>query len=141
MDIRNCLLLFVLVTFFACGNQTSAPSKEESGKTTAAESASSGVKSVVEGGESFFVTSNGTKIPKAEKGITIVSETGWTKQEMDFQISYCGQMMQNQKDINGDVFCKCFLDKIQYFYEPIYASEAYTDQVKWNSQCIELAQR
>lgn len=60
---------------------------------------------------------------------------------MDFQISYCGQMMQNQKDINGDVFCKCFLDKIQYFYEPIYASEAYTDQVKWNSQCIELAQR
>jgi len=34
-------------------------------------------------------------IPKSEKGITIVSKDGWTKDQMDFQQRYCESMFEN----------------------------------------------
>ena len=79
-------------------------------------------------------------IPLAEKGITVVNPQGWETSQMDFHIGYCQQMMSSLEDIDGLKFCECFLNKIQYYYKPIYFKEAYEDQQKWNSECYEAAQ-
>jgi len=76
-------------------------------------------------------------IPKSEKGITVVNKEGWTKDQMDFQQRYCESMFENLAgQYDAIKFCMCFLDKIQYYYEPIYVREAYEDQKKWNSYCL-----
>lgn len=88
----------------------------------------------------YATTKTGKKIPIAEQGITIMFDDGWKKEDMDFHLDYCKQMMAGVKDkINADVFCPCFLDKIQYYYEPIYFKEAYEDQKKWNEACYQTA--
>ncbi len=79
-------------------------------------------------------------VPKSEKGITIVSKDGWTKDQMDFQQRYCESMFENLgKEYDAIKFCMCFLDKVQYYYDPIYVREAYEDQKKWNSYCLNEA--
>jgi len=79
-------------------------------------------------------------VPKSEKGITIVSKNGWTKDQMDFQQRYCESMFESlAKEYDAVKFCLCFLDKVQYYYDPIYVREAYEDQKKWNSYCLNEA--
>jgi len=141
MLLRFWLLCIAILSVYSCGSQSDSSTGSETPQNINSTGSKKQLTIIEEGEETFYVTSNGSKIPKAEKGITIVSETGWSQQEMKFQLSYCGQMMQSQTDIYGDVFCQCFLEKIQYYYEPIYVREAYTDQTKWNSQCIEKATR
>ncbi len=75
-------------------------------------------------------------LPKAEKGITIVSKDGWTNDQMDFQQRYCESMFEQLDGYNAIAFCECFLSKVQYYYEPIYVREAYDDQKKWNAYCL-----
>ena len=77
---------------------------------------------------------------KAEKGITVVLPDGWKESEMDFQQGYCESMMESLENFNGTKFCECFLGRIQYYYKPIHAREAYEDQKKWNEECYALAQ-
>jgi len=75
-------------------------------------------------------------IPQSELGITVVKPDGWTESEMTFHEGYCGQMMASVGEtIDSEVFCKCFLEKIQYYYEPIYFKDAYEDQKRWNQYC------
>ncbi len=81
-----------------------------------------------------------TGFPKAEKGITVVLPDGWKESEMDFQQGYCESMMASLENFNGTKFCECFLGRIQYYYKPIHAREAYEDQKKWNEECYALAQ-
>jgi len=85
-------------------------------------------------------TSEESDISKAEKGITIVLPDGWPQSEMDFQQSYCESMMASLDNFNGTKFCECFLGRIQYYYKPIHAREAYEDQKRWNEECYGLAQ-
>lgn len=127
--------LFLLLIFTACGN-----GKNNSGKTTSPASATEN-KTVTENGEEYIITKSGKKIPKAEKGITIVSETGWSAKDMEFHLQYCQEMLQGNDDVDALKFCNCFLEKIQYYYQPIYLREAYDDQIKWNAACIEAAQK
>lgn len=80
------------------------------------------------------------EIPQSELGITVVKKDGWSESEMTFHESYCGQMMASVADqIDSEVFCKCFLEKIQYYYEPIYFKDAYEDQKRWNQYCYAAA--
>lgn len=81
--------------------------------------------------------SNG--LPKSEKGITVVSKDGWTKDQMDFQQRYCESMFEKLENYDPVRFCECFLNKIQYYYDPIYVRESYEDQKKWNSYCLQEA--
>jgi len=83
---------------------------------------------------------NKYSIEKAEKGVTIVNVDGWTDDQMTFQLSYCEGMFKNITEYNSAKFCVCFLNKVQYYYEPIYIKEAYQDQKKWNTICLEQAQ-
>jgi len=76
-------------------------------------------------------------LPKSEKGITIVSKDGWTKDQMDFQQRYCESMFEKLENYDPVKFCECFLAKIQYYYEPIYVRESYEDQKKWNTYCLQ----
>jgi len=78
-------------------------------------------------------------LPKAGKGITVVSKDGWTKDQMDFQQRYCESMFEKLENYDQIKFCNCFLAKIQYYYEPIYVRESYEDQKKWNSYCLQEA--
>lgn len=78
-------------------------------------------------------------LPKADKGITVVSKDGWTKDQMEFQQRYCESMFEKLENYNAVKFCECFLNKIQYYYEPIYVRESYEDQKKWNSFCLQEA--
>jgi len=78
-------------------------------------------------------------LPKSEKGITVVSKDGWTKDQMDFQQRYCESMFEKLENYDAEKFCICFLDKIQYYYDPIYVRESYEDQKKWNSYCLQEA--
>ena len=84
----------------------------------------------------FMTTSTGKRVRKPELGITVHFPDGWKKEDMDFHLNYCQQMMANVQEIDGQKFCHCFLEKIQYFYEPIYFREAYDHQQKWNSECF-----
>ena len=85
-----------------------------------------------------LVTKDG--LPKPEKGITVVNKNGWTKDQREFQQRYCETMFEQVEGYDAYKFCNCFLDKVQYYYEPIYIREAYDDQKKWNSLCLEEAQ-
>lgn len=80
-------------------------------------------------------------IPLAERGITVVSKKGWDKQTMDFHRNYCSDMLASLDSIDRATFCDCFLDKIQYYYEPIYFKEAYEDQKIWNQYCLAEAKK
>ncbi len=80
-------------------------------------------------------------IPLAERGVTVVSEEGWTADQMDFQISYCISTVSNIQEISPAAFCECFLGKVQYYYEPRFARDAYQDQQKWNQECFADAQQ
>ncbi len=126
--------LLLLCLIVACQQQNSSTATA----TKATKTTTKTTKPKVENG--FTVTKSGKKIAKAEKGITVVSEDGWTDSEMTFQIDYCQQMMGNIETIDGEKFCKCFLDKIQYYYKPIYARDAFDDQKKWNQECFQEAE-
>lgn len=79
-------------------------------------------------------------IPEAEKGITVVNPDGWTEQNMSFHLDYCAQMLAGiANEYDPTIFCPCFLDKIQYYYKPVYFKEAYEDQQKWNEECMAKA--
>ena len=92
--------------------------------------------------DDWVSTKTGKKIRRAAQNITIHFDDGWQKSDMDFHLSYCEQMMAGLSDkIDPKVFCPCFLDKIQYYYEPIYFKEAYEDQQQWNQECYQAALR
>lgn len=85
---------------------------------------------------------SGKTIPKAENGITVVRPNGWTSDELAFHQSYCEQYAATLNDrIDVPKFCTCFIEKIQYYYEPIYFMEAYQDQKKWNTECFQNAEK
>jgi len=135
-----CLLFFLLINT-ACNQaaDTTTNTNDTKSTITTKSTPTSTTKKAIEGKTVTLPT--GEVISEAEKGITIVSEKGWTKAEMDFQQGYCEQTMASLEDIDGMKFCECFLGKIQYFYKPIYAREAYEDQQKWNSECYQEAQK
>lgn len=145
MNTYGCLLciLFSVFTVSACNNTN--PGNEVKTPATPTNEVKSGAgtanKTIAENGQEYIITASGKKILKADKGITLVSENGWTAQEMEFQMQYCQEMLQGQENVESSVFCKCFLEKIQYFYKPIYLREAYDDQMRWNAECIEAAQK
>ena len=89
----------------------------------------------------YVTTSSGKKIRKAELGVTIVNPDGWSESDMNFHLSYCAQMFANMPEVDAGKFCPCFLEKIQYYYEPIFFKEAYEHQQKWNTECYELAKK
>ena len=115
---KTLISLIFLLAFFSCQNTNTVPSPKAS---TAAP--------------------NNSTIPIAEKGITVVNPNGWTEQNMSFHLDYCAQMLAAvANEYDPTVFCPCFLDKIQYYYEPVYFKEAYEDQKKWNESCMLEAQ-
>jgi len=116
----NCIILTFV--FYSC--TTANEKKSESNATNT---------------EVPKVVLNKDGLPKAEKGITVVSPTGWTKEQMEFQQRYCESMFGELEGYDPVNFCLCFLDKVQYYYEPIYVREAYEDQKKWNSYCLNEA--
>lgn len=130
-------LFMVVCGLFICSCQpraTDAPQQTVNTNNTVATTAAANTNT------EYTTTKTGKKIPIAEQGITIMFDDGWKKEDMDFHLDYCKQMMAGVKDkINADVFCPCFLDKIQYYYEPIYFKEAYEDQKKWNEACYQAA--
>lgn len=80
-----------------------------------------------------------SKYPKPEMGITLVNKDGWDDNTMQFQLNYCMESFSQLQDIDPLKFCDCFLQKVQYYYEPIYVKDSYTDQKKWNGECMEAA--
>jgi len=116
---KTLIALIFLFAFFSCQSTNTAPSPKMSTATAPNDSA----------------------IPLAEKGITVVNPNGWTEQNMTFHLDYCAQMLTTiANEYDPTVFCPCFLDKIQYYYEPVYFKEAYADQKKWNEACMLEAQ-
>ena len=112
-------------------NSTAPPTSAQSSKDTTIPATDS----------EFILSKSGKKLPKPENNITIVNENGWNEQDMTFQLDYCMQMMASVQNLDANTFCTCFLSKIQYFYPPIYARDAYEDQQKWNSKCFEAAEQ
>jgi len=135
MQFTNYLLIYkivccVLVTgVLSCGNATDKQVNNSKNTTTTTTNTSA----------EYITTASGKKIPKAENGITVVSETGWTADQMTFHQDYCQQMMASLEGYDVSKFCTCFLEKIQYYYQPIHFKEAYTDQQKWNQNCLQDA--
>ncbi len=89
----------------------------------------------------YTKTNTGIEIPKSDNGITIVNHEGWNESQMDFQQGYCEQMMAKMERIDGPEFCRCFLAKVQYYYEPIYIRDAYDDQQTFNKYCFRHAEQ
>ena len=132
--IRTTLLIMMLLsTILACQNE-SQNSNNQSSTQTKKEEQTSGKKNTV-------ITKTGKKIEVAEMGFTVVNPNGWTNDQMDFQIRYCESMFESVETMDGTIFCPCFLDKIQYYYEPRFVRDAYSDQKKWNEECTEKASK
>jgi len=75
--------------------------------------------------------------PLPDLGITVVNPDGWTDDQMSFQQNYCLTMFEKlEGEYDPDKFCLCFLDKVQYYYKPVYIFEAFEDQKTWNSHCL-----
>jgi len=118
MKIATLLIFTSLFIFFSCQSTSAPPSKPAPTKANPY-----------------------PHIPVAEKGITVVNPQGWTEQNMSFHLDYCAQMLAGiANEYDPTIFCPCFLDKIQYYYEPVYFKEAYEDQTKWNEACMSKAQ-
>jgi len=76
-------------------------------------------------------------LPTPDLGITVVNPDGWTEDQMSFQQNYCLTMFEKlEGEYDSDKFCLCFLDKVQYYYKPVYIFEAFEDQKTWNSYCL-----
>jgi len=127
------MLLLLIMALAACTNP--GPTQAPKGET------SSPPPKPTTAGSSVLMHPKHPHIPLAEKGITVVNPQGWKKQEMEFHLGYCQDMFAKTPEIDAAEFCECFLNKIQYYYEPIYFKEAYEDQQKWNSQCLEGAKK
>lgn len=120
-----CLVMFL----FAACNSKPAPKEESVAKPEIKVNA-----------DGLQMNPKYPNVPLAELGITVVNKDGWTTQQMDFHMDYCGQMMGSLKELDAQIFCECFLTKIQYYYEPRFFKEAYEDQQAWNRLCYETAQ-
>ncbi|MGB0839102.1 MAG: hypothetical protein ACPGXL_03120 [Chitinophagales bacterium] len=125
-----CLIILVCAS---CGTNDNSNAKAKSEKKVESNTATSQ-------DAAYVTTKTGRKVLRAGSGITVVNPDGWTTQQMDFQLGYCQDMMGNLQEIDPLKFCECFLDRIQYYYEPIYAREAYKDQQTWNQECVNEAQ-
>ncbi len=118
-------MLVLLMGVFACTQQNQS-------NTTENQAADNGLE--------YVTLSSGKKVLKAEKGVTVVNQTGWTNEQMGFQQDYCEQSVASVAEvIHPAKFCSCFLSKIQYYYNPIFIKEAYADQQMWNQMCYEEA--
>lgn len=118
-------LLFGVLFLFGCGNT----SQTSPAKTAPAQRIVDGV----------VMHPDYENIPLADLGITVVNPTGWTDDQMNFHLNYCMQTMQSIEEIVHLDFCVCFLEKIQYYYEPKFFKEAYDDQKTWNKDCFDAA--
>ncbi len=126
------LLIMILLVFVSCGQNQSSDKSESTNAV---------VKTVDpnEIGEQKMHPDY-PHIPLADLGITVVSEDGWDEKTLEFHLGYCEQMMGKLGDkYHTNVFCDCFVKKIQYYYEPIFFKEAYTDQKRWNQECLKAA--
>ncbi len=140
--IMACLLICLSLT--ACQQKADTTTSEKTTTTASTKKGDNKVKSpevIEEAGYKYVMTKTGRKVRKAEKGITVVNPDGWKASEMDFHQGYCEQMVGSLEDIDGTQFCKCFLDKIQYYYAPIHFREAYEDQTSWNQECYGEAEK
>lgn len=142
----RCIAISALcVLIYACNNQspnTSIPAAQNAG------SAVSDTKPVgtADNGTPLYerdyeTTTTGKRIRRSALGVTVRFPDGWKKADMDFQIDYCKQMMASVETIDSDKFCICFLEKVQYYYEPIYVRDSYEYQQHWNKECFEAAQK
>lgn len=123
------LILNLLFGVFACTQQNQSNQTTNSNKSE-----------VLQDGLEYITLNSGKKILKAEKGVTVVNQTGWTNEQMSFQQDYCEQSVASVADvIHPAKFCSCFLSKIQYYYNPVYIKEAYADQHNWNQMCYDEA--
>ncbi len=130
---KYLLVIVMTMIVFACSSQ----GQQENQKNT---SASESEVIYGEDGLEYFTSSTGKRIPKAEKGVTVVNQTGWSNDQMTFQQDYCEQSVASVADvIHPARFCSCFLSKVQFYYNPIYLKEAYADQQAWNQACYEEA--
>lgn len=123
------LLTFFVLTLFSCN--FNPPNSSNNSNTTTTGTLNQNTE--------YVLTQTGKKIRKAQQGITIANPNGWKTEDLTFHQSYCEQMMASIDTINATKFCSCFLDKIQYYYQPIFFKEAYEDQVLWNTECFKEA--
>lgn len=130
-----CILLVSISCFFACNSSKEQAQTANNSQTTATTTvnATSG---------DLPMNPKYPHIPLADKGITVVSPDGWDDKTLEFHLGYCEQMLGSLNEkYYADKFCECFISKIQYYYEPIFFKEAYEDQTKWNTLCLEESAR
>lgn len=98
---------------------------------------SSSSSSVADGEEVLVLKLNAEGFPLPDLGITVVNPEGWSEDQMNFQQNYCLTMFEKlEGEYDSEKFCLCFLDKVQYYYKPVYIFEAFDDQKTWNSYCL-----
>lgn len=152
LSVATCIKTILLLTFInAC--QSPSPDSSNTPKQTAptatAANANSNQGNAVgtsEIGEPLYekdyeTTKSGKRVRRSAMGVTIRFPDGWKKEDMDFQIDYCKQTMASVQTIDSQKFCTCFLEKVQYYYEPIYVRDSYEHQQHWNQECFAAAQK
>jgi len=103
----------------------------------ASNGSSTSTASDVSDAETVELKFNKNGVPLPDLGITVVNPEGWTEDQMNFQQNYCLTMFEKlEGEYDPDKFCLCFLDKVQYYYKPVYIFEAFEDQKTWNSFCL-----
>ena len=141
------LMPFLLVLGLATACQNSNEQTNKNNKTNANPVTTSNLGQSVgkdENGNPLYerdyeTTATGKRVRRSAMGVTSRFPDGWQKTDMDFHIDYCKQMMAKAEGVDPDKFCRCFLDKVQYYYEPIYVRDSYEYQQHWNKECFEFA--
>jgi len=132
---HRLIVLLILLVFISCG-QKADTTKTQTSTNSEAQTTTSTNSGDVKMNPKY------PHIPQAELGITVVSEDGWDAKTLEFHLGYCEKMMASlNEEYETSVFCDCFVKKIQYYYEPIFFKEAYTDQKTWNQDCLKAASK
>jgi len=86
-----------------------------------------------------FACSNDTNDSNENNSTKAQQRTSnWTEEDVTFHLDYCNKMMSQMQgfDIDANLYCKCFIDTVKYYYTTADVLDAYKQEVDFSKMCL-----
>jgi len=85
-----------------------------------------------------FACSNDNSENDTNPTSTTKRTSSWTEQDVAFHVDYCNKMMNQMQGFNIDanLYCKCFIDTVKYYYTSADVLDAYKQEVDFSKMCL-----
>lgn len=83
-------------------------------------------------------SSDNTENTQESNSATYERTTTWTDKDMEFQVSYCLEIMSAVEDLEQPQYCECFLNKAKYYYKTVEILHAYRQEQDFSRACMDL---